>query len=215
VDLKTHFAVATIAAAGAFFAEVIPAGIFGATHADAGGSFLANAALKIHHDLFYLPGLRDKLVAAPLRFGVGDFVVLLTLIGQIDGVLLKLFTVGDVFSARTVEEFGEGGILVFAQAFLKRAHGDFEELDAKENAEEIDEFVGSLSEGASVSDQSFALLFAGLPLGHVSFGGTFLHPIFGLDLIHHWNETISIVGNIEDGLRDGWQRSGGLRVEAG
>jgi hypothetical protein len=150
MHLETDFAVATIAATEAFLAEVIAASILRATDADAGGGFVADAALEIHHPLFYLPGLRDKLVAAPLRFSVGHFVILFTLVGEVDGILLEFLAAGNVLGARAVEEFGEGRVLVFAQALFERAHGDFEELDAEENSEEIDQFVGRLGEGAGV-----------------------------------------------------------------
>jgi hypothetical protein len=56
MDFETDFATATIATAGTFLTQVIAARVLGATDANAGGGFFANAALKIHHPVI-LPSL--------------------------------------------------------------------------------------------------------------------------------------------------------------
>ena len=45
---EVDFAVTAVAACAAFFAEVVGTGVLGATNANAGGLFLANAADKRH-----------------------------------------------------------------------------------------------------------------------------------------------------------------------
>jgi hypothetical protein len=51
MDFETDLATATIATASAFLAEMIAARVLGATDANAGGGFFANAALKVHHSV--------------------------------------------------------------------------------------------------------------------------------------------------------------------
>ena len=102
VLFKSHLTGTAIAAATALLTKMVAAGIFGAIYADAGGCLVTDAALKTHHFLFYLPRLRHNLASASLRFGIGDFVVLFTLVGKIDRVLLKFLPIRDIFGARAV-----------------------------------------------------------------------------------------------------------------
>jgi hypothetical protein len=121
MHFEANFATATIATATAFLAKMIAARVLGATHADAGGCFVANAALKCHSPYFTFAAALlsrtrpcNELIAASLCLGICNFVVLLTLVGQIDGVLLEFFAIGDVLGTGTVEEFGQRRVLVFA-----------------------------------------------------------------------------------------------------
>ena len=54
--IQMHLALATIAAAMAFLAEMVIAGVLGAPHADMRGFFAANAAQERHGCYFFLPG---------------------------------------------------------------------------------------------------------------------------------------------------------------
>ena len=114
---------AAIAAVVAFRAEVVIAGVLGATGADGGGFFFADTTEKRHRlgHLFLRSVLagRGRFAgqngAAALGLVVDDQVLLFLLIGKFEEVILQFAQIFLIFGGYGLDEIGEGGVLVFAQ----------------------------------------------------------------------------------------------------